>query len=253
MFASASGELYTRAPPNSFCSPHVTLKTPPLPLTLPRCSSRDTSATSSPKMRIFSSRRISSFMQALSRSTIVVGIARELRIVLRVELLARRIDVGRVDVVVDRLGARLRLRERVVGRREHFGVDLFLDLRELGVGRVALRDQPLRELRDRIARRVRLALGGRTVHHFVVGQRVRVRTNHVRVHERRSLALRARSRPPRASPRSWRRDRSRRLPRCSRSGNDVTQLRDAAARRCSPRPAPRSRSRCLRRDRRPAA
>ena len=73
MFASASGELYTRAPPNSFCSPHVTLKTPPLPFTFAMCSSRDRSATSSPNMRIRESRRISSFMQALSRSTIVVS------------------------------------------------------------------------------------------------------------------------------------------------------------------------------------
>ena len=35
MFASASGELKTRVPPNSFWSPQVTLKTAALPLDLP--------------------------------------------------------------------------------------------------------------------------------------------------------------------------------------------------------------------------
>ena len=35
MLASASGELQTRSEPNSFCRPAVSLKTPPLPLTLP--------------------------------------------------------------------------------------------------------------------------------------------------------------------------------------------------------------------------
>ena len=116
-------------------------------------------------------------------------VARELRIVLGVELLARRIDVGRVDEVVDRLGAGLLGGERRVGRREDFGVDLFLDLRDLGVGRVAFGDEPLREVRDRVARRVGLALFGRAIHHFVVGQRVRVRPNDVRVDERRAFAL----------------------------------------------------------------
>ncbi|OGU04224.1 MAG: hypothetical protein A2085_08985 [Gemmatimonadetes bacterium GWC2_71_10] len=73
MFASASGELYTRSPPNCFWRPHVTLKTPPLPLTLPRYSARDTSATSSPNSRMRGSRVISSLRQTLSRSTMVVG------------------------------------------------------------------------------------------------------------------------------------------------------------------------------------
>ena len=73
MFASASGELKTRTLPNSFCSPQVTLNTPPLPFTSPKLVSREASATSSPKTRMRGSRAISSRRQALMRSTIVVG------------------------------------------------------------------------------------------------------------------------------------------------------------------------------------
>ena len=73
MLASASGVLKTLTPPNSLCRPCVALKTPPLPFTLPRYCSRDTSATSSPKTTMRGSRRISSRIAVLMRSTIVVG------------------------------------------------------------------------------------------------------------------------------------------------------------------------------------
>src|SRR5205814_5029600 len=73
IFASASGELYTRSLPNWRCSPHVTLKTPPLPFTCARYCSRLASATSSPNTRMRGSRAISSLRQVLRRSTIVVG------------------------------------------------------------------------------------------------------------------------------------------------------------------------------------
>ena len=71
MFASASGELKTRTEPNFLCRFAVTLKTPPLPLTVSIYSSRETSATSSPNTTIRSSRSISSCRQRLIRSTIV--------------------------------------------------------------------------------------------------------------------------------------------------------------------------------------
>ena len=100
------------------------------------------------------------------------------------------IDVGRVDEVVDRLGARLRLGERVVGRREHDRVHLGLDGEDLALDvAYPCATSHAGNCRDRIAHRVRLALLRGPVHHLVVGQRVRVRADHVRVHERRSLPL----------------------------------------------------------------
>ena len=68
----------------------------------------------------------------------------------------------------------------------------------LGLGRVPFGDEPARERGDRIALGVRLALLGRPVEHLVVGQRVRVRPDHLRVDERRALPL-ARVARPRSS------------------------------------------------------
>ena len=75
MLASAIGELKTRSEPNSICSPAVSLKTPPLPFTsfCLRYSSRLQSATSSPKITMRSSRRISSRNVAVIRSAMVLG------------------------------------------------------------------------------------------------------------------------------------------------------------------------------------
>ena len=71
IFASASGELKTRAEPNLRCRFAVTLNTPPLPFSSSRYSSREQSATSSPNTTIRESRSISSCIQRLMRSTIV--------------------------------------------------------------------------------------------------------------------------------------------------------------------------------------
>ena len=73
IFASASGELYTRSLPNWRCSPQVTLKTPPFPFTSLMYCARLTSATSSPNTTMRGSRAISSLRHAFNRSTMVVG------------------------------------------------------------------------------------------------------------------------------------------------------------------------------------
>src|SRR6266567_2020386 len=75
MVASAIGELKTRSEPNSHCRPNVSLKTPPLPLTIfwRKYSSRLQSATSSPNITMRSSRFISSRKVALIRSAMVFG------------------------------------------------------------------------------------------------------------------------------------------------------------------------------------
>jgi hypothetical protein len=128
----------------------------------------------------------------LIRSIIVASPAPAvLRVVLGVELLARGVDVGRVDVVVDRVGRRLRLRERVVGGREHLGVDRRLDLGELRLGRVAAARRASAGSGHRVAARVLRPLLLGAVERLVVGERVRVRADDLGVHERRPRRARA--------------------------------------------------------------
>jgi hypothetical protein len=131
------------------------LKTPPFPLTLPRFSSRETSAHLVLHARV---------EQVDHRRRV----ARELRVVLGVELLACRVHVGRVDGVVHSARVRLRLAERIVGRRQHLGIDLVLDLLEVGGRRVSLFDEPGRIRRERIARGLGFTLCVGAVHHLVV-------------------------------------------------------------------------------------
>ena len=97
-------------------------------------------------------------------------LAGELRVVLGVELLARRIHVRRVDGVVHGAGVGLRLAERVVSGGEHFGVYRFLNRGDLGVGGKAFVHQPLGIVGDRIARRVGISLCSGAVHHLVIGE-----------------------------------------------------------------------------------
>ncbi len=91
--------------------------------------------------------------------------------------------------MIDRVRRRLRLLERVVRRREHQRVDLLAHCRERLLCCMPLDDQPLRKVHERIALRIGLALRCRPIHHLVVRERVRVGTNHVRVHERGTLPL----------------------------------------------------------------
>ena len=128
-------------------------------------------------------------MQALRRSTIVVSLPENCGSSSVSNCSLVGIDVGRVDETLDGLGAGLLGGERGVGRGEHDCVDLLAHLRELVFGRVPLRDQPRREGRERVARRIGVAFFWRAIHHFVVRLRMRVRTNHVRVNERRPLPL----------------------------------------------------------------
>ena len=197
MFASASGELYTRAPPNSFCSPHVTLKTPPLPLTLPQVLSRDTSATSSPKTRIC---RIAPHLVLHARVEQVDHrrlVARELRIVFGVELLARGIDVGRIDVRVNRFRRRAAAAASASSvAAEHLGVDFLAGsarsrLRSRGPRRPATSGTCV----ERIARRVGFALFRRAIH-ALRRRTANASTDESRARARaRALCACARSRP----------------------------------------------------------
>ena len=236
MLASASGVLNTRVLPNSFCRPCVTLKTPPLPLTLPRYSSRETSATSSPNTTMRSSRRISSrhagVEQVHHRGRVAARTAGRPRCRTARPSGRRRASTPRRCTV---LGVGLRLLERVVGGGEHLGVHLVANRLELGLGGVAFADEPLGEARERVARRVGLALLLGAVEHLVVGERVRVRPDHLGVHERRALALARVVRRRAASPRTRRGGRSRPPPGCRGRGSRRRAWR-SSRRRCSPRP-----------------
>src|SRR6059058_2619790 len=158
MFASASGELYTRSLPNWRCSPQVTLKTPPLPFTCARCCSRLASATSSPKTRMRGSRAISSLRQVLRRSTMVVGSPLNWGS----SSVSNCSDVGSTS-----------------GEYTYSSA-----LSALGWGD-ASGDEAFRERLHAVAARVFIPLLGRAIQHFVVREGVRVRADDVRVHKER--------------------------------------------------------------------
>ena len=92
-----------------------------------------------------------------------------MRIVLGVELLRRRIDVGRVHPLQRTLGLGLRRDERHVDGHLDFFLDLRLDRLDLRLGGNALFEQPLRERRHGVAPCLILALTRRLVEDFVVG------------------------------------------------------------------------------------
>ena len=222
MLASASGELNTRSSPNSRCRPWVSLKTPPLPLTSGSASFRLASATSSPKTTMRGSRAISSLSVRLMAVHHRVGLALRLG--------------GRVE------GGRRRDRRRASRRQSSavsfagFGaasaasaaslisrVDLGRHRREIVVGGEAVRAEELGEARDRIAPRFGLALRRRLVELLVVGQRVRVGADDVRVDERGPLR---RAHVGRAASRIARRLARKSVPSIEstcRPGNDRTR------------------------------
>ncbi len=109
-------------------------------------------------------------------------ISLELRIILRVELLAGRVDVRRVHAEHHRFRTRLLLTERVIGRGLHQLVRFRPDSYYLFFRGKAFLDQPRRENRHGIPSRIRFALHRRTVHRFIIRQRMGVRADNVRVH-----------------------------------------------------------------------
>ena len=189
----------------------------------------------------------------LSRSTIVVGSPRELRIVLGVELLRGRIDVGRVDVVVDAC--------RAPGCGDASAMSVATSISSSTCVEISSSSASVAmpcssryagKASQRIARGVGLALGRRTVVHFVVGQRVGVGPDHLGVHERRTLALAGVV--VRLEHHVVRGERIAAVDFLDEQvGKRSHQLRDRAAGVSAPRPAPRSRSRCPRSGRRSAA
>ena len=189
MLASASGELNTRSQPNARCSPCVTLNTPPLP-----CTSLEVLARASRRRRprrtrrCAGSRAISSFSVRLMAATIVSGLpsgAAGVSNAARRRIDVRRVDAERRPCPCAGFGA---LTARVGGLVD-FAIDVLGDRREVGVGREAFAPSGTRAnfvIGSRFAS-VR-ALRRRLVQLLVVRQRVRVRADDLRVHERRALA-----------------------------------------------------------------
>ena len=116
-------------------------------------------------------------------------LTRELRRVFRVERRTRRIDIGRIQRPHRRLRRGLRLLERVVGRGQHLGVHRLVHGLDVRLRGVPLLHEPRGKRHDGIAGRFGFTLVRRLVDDLVVRQRVRVGTNHVRVHERRPLPV----------------------------------------------------------------
>ena len=232
MLASASGELKTRREPNCRCSPCVTLKTPPLPLTSASAASCEASATSSPNTTMRSSRAISSRRQALSRSTMVFG-ASSPGAGAAANVAAVGSTVGRVDPVRPALRRRLRLGERARRRLVDLGDHLRLDALQLRLGDAVALAQQRRRAHDRIAPRLVLALRRGLVQPLVVRQRVRVRPHDVSVHERRARGRRAAPPPPRRGRGATRGSRSRRPRGSSGSGTSAAASRSSRRAVCA--------------------
>ena len=100
----------------------------------------------------------------------------------------RGIEIGRIQILHVRPGLGKRRRNRFVGGVLHFVGQVEFHLVQLGFVENALAQQEGAEARDRIALDFRLALGLGTVKLLVIRKRMRIRTNHVSVHERRALA-----------------------------------------------------------------
>ena len=139
-----------------------------------------------------------------------------------------RIDVRRIDVKRDRVGRRLGRLHRPFGRVVDLAVDLVTNGGELLFGGEPFGLEKLGEPDDRIARRFRRTLVRRLVQLLVVRQRMRVRADDLGVHERRTLAARARRR---SRPTSRDSSPGSRCRRCSapESGEGRDELRDVAA------------------------
>ena len=100
----------------------------------------------------------------------------------------RRIDVRRVDPEAGGVLRRLRRLDGGVGGLADLAIDVLGDLGQLVVGDEVLRFQKRGELRNRIALGLVGTLRRRLVEPLVVRERVRVRTDARRVHQRRSFA-----------------------------------------------------------------
>ena len=101
------------------------------------------------------------------------------------ELLGRGIHIRGVDELVDRLRSGLRRREGYLGRDPDILLHAGPDVLQLRFARHALGEQPCREGAERIPLCLLLSLLGHLVHDLVVRQRVRVRSDHVGVDQRR--------------------------------------------------------------------
>ena len=106
----------------------------------------------------------------------------------RLELRRRGIDIRREHEVTGRFNCRLGRLQRGLGRLGDFAVHGRGHLVEVGLGRQLFADQERAHLGERIAQRLGRAFVRRLVEPLVVRQRVRVRPDHLGMHER-GLAL----------------------------------------------------------------
>ena len=185
ILASASGELNTRCEPNLRCKPAVALKTPPFPFTVARLSSRLQSATSSPKTTMRSSRFISSSRVMETISTIVFGWP---LFSAWIEIARGRIHIGRINPFVNRIRRRKFRGQGAIGGFDDFAVHFGFQGFDFTFFQDAFAHQEQREFGQRIALRVGGAFRLALVKLFIVGKRVRVRTDDVRVDQRRTFA-----------------------------------------------------------------
>ncbi len=100
-----------------------------------------------------------------------------------------RINVRRKHISHRAFRRRLGRRQRAVGRLGDFAIRFGLERIERRRGENPLGDQKVGERLERITIRFRRTLRSRAIESLVVGKRMRVRTNHFCVHERRPETL----------------------------------------------------------------
>ena len=110
---------------------------------------------------------------------------------LRVERRRCRIEIGRIHILHHALGRGRQSFERLIHRSLKFFFNFLFQIVDALFVEDALAQQEHLRARNWIAGRVALALGVRTVQAFIVGKRMRIGTNHVRMHKRRPVALAA--------------------------------------------------------------
>ena len=193
------GELKTRSEPKSHLQAGGQLENAALALHQLsfRYCSRLQSATSSPKITMRSSRRISSRRVAVNQIghrlrrrlfTVSVSALGFRRGRLSFKGCRSRVQVGRIDIFRHSIRRRRRRLQRTISRCLQIVVYLLFQVIDALFIQNAFPDEKHLHARNRIALRIALPLGIRAVQTFVVGERVGIGADYMRMDKRRPMS-----------------------------------------------------------------
>ncbi len=184
MAASAIGELNTRLEPYLRCKPGRGLEDAALPFHVRQVF--DAAAVGDVFSEDYDALVAGHFVEQRGRDDFDHRFGMAVQMRLRFKLLRGGIDIGRVDIHVNRIGRRRFGRERAIGGLGNFADDVGFESFEFVLVEDALAHEEHREFRHRIAVRLGFALLGSLVELFVVGKRMRIGPRNMRMHQRRS-------------------------------------------------------------------